>query len=156
MDQLKTRYADSVINIPIAMVCTDNRPKELNLVRKTKGANNAAASVGCAYWKGPLLRNVLLSAGIPSYSPLGTRLWINFAGADDPSEGTYETSIPLDSAMDPTNDVLLAMEMNDVLLPLNHGYPVRLMISGYVGGRCINWLRRIWISDHKNRSYYHI
>jgi DMSO/TMAO reductase YedYZ molybdopterin-dependent catalytic subunit len=58
--------------------------------------------------------------------------------------------------MDPTNDVLLAMEMNDLPLPPDHGYPVRLMIPGYVGGRYVKWLRRIWISDHENQSYYHI
>lgn len=159
MEQLKTRYQDSVINIPIAMACTGNRRKELNLLRKTKGANNAAASVGCAYWKGPTLRSVLLSAGVPSTlppGPFGKRYWVNFAGADNPSEGTYETSIPFDYVMDPTNDVLIAMYMNDLPLPPDHGYPVRLMIPGYIGGRCIKWLRRIWITDHENESYYHI
>ncbi|KAL2021895.1 hypothetical protein VTK56DRAFT_6490 [Thermocarpiscus australiensis] len=117
------------------------------------------ASVGCAYWKGPLLRSVLLSAGVPETLPpsgAGTRYWVNFAGADDPSEGPYETSIPFEYAMDPSNDVLLAMEMNDLPLPPDHGYPVRLMIPGYIGGRCVKWLRRIWISDHENQSYYHI
>jgi nitrate reductase (NAD(P)H) len=74
MDELKSSYADSVVNTPIVMACTGNRRKELNPVRKTRCANYAAASVGCAYWKGPLLRTVLLSAGIPSSSPDGTRL----------------------------------------------------------------------------------
>ncbi|KAL2193938.1 hypothetical protein P885DRAFT_44141 [Corynascus similis CBS 632.67] len=157
MDELKMRYTDSVINIPIVMACTGNRRKELNLLRRTKGANNAAASVGCAYWSGPTLRSVLLSAGIPEVSPpSGPRLWVNFAGADNLSEGTYETSIPLDYAMDPTNDVILAMQMNDLALPPDHGYPVRLMIPGWVGGRCVKWLRRIWVSERENESYYHI
>ncbi|GAB1318017.1 hypothetical protein MFIFM68171_08227 [Madurella fahalii] len=156
MDQLKTRYRDSTISIPVAIACTGNRRKELNLLRKTKGANNAAASIGCAYWKGPLLRDVLSSAGIPESLPAGTRYWVNFAGADMPSEGPYETSIPFEYAMDPTNDILLAMEMNDLPLPPDHGYPVRLIIPGYVAARCVKWLRRIWISDHENESYYHI
>jgi nitrate reductase (NAD(P)H) len=156
MDELKTQYASSTINIPIALACTGNRRKELNLHLKTKGANNAAASASCAYWKGPLLRAVLLSAGIPATLPPGKRLWVNFAGVDHPSAGTYETSIPLSYAMDPCNDVLLAMEMNDIPLPPDHGYPVRLMIPGWVGGRCIKWLRSIWITDHENDSYYHV
>lgn len=159
MQQLKDRYQDSVINIPIAIACTGNRRKELNLMRKTKAANNAAASVGCAYWKGPLLRDVLLSAGVPERLPAskdGTRYWVNFAGADTPSEGPYETCLPFDYAMDPCNDIILAMEMNDLPLPPDHGYPVRLMIPGYIGGRCIKWLRRIWITDHENQSYYYI
>ncbi|KAK3330022.1 hypothetical protein B0H66DRAFT_611244 [Apodospora peruviana] len=155
MDQLKNRYTDSIINIPVAMACTGNRRKELNLMRKTKGANNGAASVGCAYWKGPLLRDVLISAGINIPSD-GKRHWINFAGADSPSEGPYETSIPLEYAMDPSNDVVLAMYMNDLPLPPDHGYPVRLIIPGYIGGRCVKWLRRIWVTDCENESYYHI
>ena len=156
MDQLKTRYASSAISIPIAIACTGNRRKELNLLRRSKGANNAAASVGCAYWRGPPLRAVLLSAGVPDRPTSQTRQWVNFAGADDPSEGPYETSLPLEYAMDPANDVLLATEMNDVPLPPDHGYPVRLMVPGYVGARCIKWLRRIWVSDEENQSYYHV
>jgi nitrate reductase (NAD(P)H) len=156
MNDLKTRYPDAVINIPVTMACTGNRRKELDLVRKTKGFNNGAASVGTAYWKGPTLRAVLLAAGIPATSPSGKKLWLNFAGADSPSEGTYETSLPLDYAMDAANDVLLAMYMNDLPLPPDHGYPVRLIIPGYVGGRCVKWLRRIWVSEQENQSYYHI
>lgn len=30
------------------------------------------------------------------------------------------------------------------------------MIPGYVGGRCVKWLRRVWISDKENDSHYHI
>jgi nitrate reductase (NAD(P)H) len=93
MDQLKERYKDRFINIPIAIACTGNRRKELNLLRKTKGANNAASSVACAYWKGPLVRDVLLSTGVPEKlpsSPNGTRYWVNFAGADSLSEGALE------------------------------------------------------------------
>jgi len=28
------------------------------------------------------------------------------------------------------------------------------MIPGYIGGRCVKWLRRIWISDKENDSYW--
>ncbi|KAK3293119.1 uncharacterized protein B0H64DRAFT_206199 [Chaetomium fimeti] len=168
MDELKTRYASSVINIPIVMACTGNRRKELNLLRKTKGANNTAASVGCAYWKGPTLRAVLLSAGVPDHTtttPTDSstestestqRTWVHFAGADSPSGGTYETCIPLAHAMDVGRDVLLATHMNDLPLPPDHGYPVRLMVPGHVGGRCVKWLRRIWTSARENESHYHV
>ena len=161
MNDLKNNYRGSVINIPVAMMCTGNRRKELNLIRKSKGLNNGAATVGCAYWRGPLLRDVLLSAGVPETLPERndcTRYWVNFAGADSlGTEGhTYETSIPFEYAMDPTNDVILAQEMNDLPLPADYGYPVRVMIPGQIGGRCVKWLRRIWISDHENNSHYHI
>ncbi|KAK0710437.1 Oxidoreductase, molybdopterin-binding domain-containing protein [Apiosordaria backusii] len=127
MDQLKDDFHDSKINIPVAMACTGNRRKELNLQRKTKGANNGAASVGFLRLKDS---TSTLLAQTPPQKAL-----------------TYETSIPLEYAMNPSNDVILAMYMNDLPLPPDHGYPVRLIIPGYIGGHCVKWLRRIWITQ---------
>lgn len=156
MDDLKHKF--NSINIPISLACDGNRRKELNMIRKSKGFSWGSGATGCAYWKGPLLRDVLLAAGIQECDPYGgaKQKWVNFQGADELSEGKYETCIPLAYAMDPENDVLLPYEMNDVPLPPDHGYPVRLMIPGYVGGRCVKWLKKIWISDAENQSHYHI
>lgn len=41
-------------------------------------------------------------------------------------------------------------------LPPDHGFPIRLLIPGWVGGRCVKWLARIWTSDEENDSHYHI
>ena len=154
MDQLRDDF--DPINIQVALACDGNRRKELNTIKRSKGFNWGSGAVSCAYWKGPLLRDVLLAAGIPENLPEGHRYWVNFAGADEPSEGTYETCIPFQYAMDPKNDVILAQFMNDEPLPPDHGAPIRVIIPGYVGGRCVKWLKRIWISDKENESYYHI
>lgn len=156
MDELKDNF--ETINIPVSLACDGNRRKELNMIKKSKGFNWGSGATGCAYWKGPLLRDVLLAAGVEEPPKTGSSepRWVNFEGADEPSEGKYATSIPLDYAMDPTNDVILAYEMNDVPLPPDHGYPVRIMIPGYVGGRCVKWLKKVWISEKENDSYYHI
>lgn len=156
MDDLKNKF--DAINIPIALACDGNRRKELNMIKRSKGFNWGPAVVSCAYWKGPLLRDVLCHGGVPDSLPLheGLRYWVNFEGADDSREGKYQTCIPLQYAMDPTNDVILAYEMNDVPLPPDHGYPVRLMVLGYVGGRCVKWLHKIWISKEENDSHFHI
>ena len=154
MDELVNNF--DPINIPVALACDGNRRGELNMIKKSKGFTWGAAAVSCAYWKGALLCDVLAAAGVPRISPPGKRMWVNFEGADDPSEGKYATCIPLDYAMDPGNDVLLAYEMSNVRLPPDHGYPVRLMIPGYIGGRCVRWLARIWTSEHENQSHYHI
>lgn len=167
MDDLHDDF-DS-INIAVALACDGNRRKELNMVKRSKGFNWGAGAVSCAYWKGPLLRDVLLRAGVSAEDDDDDddisrgaqrrpqrRRWVNFEGADEPSEGRYATCIPLAYAMDAANDVILAWAMNDVPLPPDHGAPVRVMIPGYVGGRCVKWLRRIWISDEENDSHYHI
>lgn len=145
------------INIPIAMACDGNRRKELNMIRRSKGFNWGPGAVSCSFWKGPLLRDVLLAAGIkPPPADSLNRPRVNFEGADNPSEGKYSTCIPLEYAMDSTNDVILAYEMNNRPLPPDHGYPLRVMIPGYVGGRCVKWLSKIWVSETENTSYYHI
>ncbi|KAL3292791.1 nitrate reductase [Colletotrichum asianum] len=154
MDQLKNNF--DTVNIPVYLACDGNRRKELNLIRKSKGFNWGAGGGSCAYWKGPLLRDILLAAGTLDELSETKRYWVNFEGADELSEGKYATSIPFDYAMDPMNDVLLAYEMNDVPLPPDHGYPVRLIVPGYVGGRNVKWLKRIWISETENASHYHI
>lgn len=155
MDHIKQLES---INIPVALACDGNRRKELNMLRKSKGFGWGPGGISCAYWKGPLVRDVLLDAGVPEKLPnMGNvRYWVNFEGADEPSDGKYSTCIPFEYVMDPTNDVILAQEMNDVPLPPDHGYPLRLMIPGYVGGRCVKWVNRIWISDKENDSHYHI
>ncbi|KAF4945780.1 hypothetical protein FSARC_14363 [Fusarium sarcochroum] len=155
MDDLKEF---DTINIAVALACDGNRRKELKMVKKSKGFNWGAGATSCAYWKGPHLRDVLLASGVPETPPgLGEkRYWVNFEGADDLSEGKYATCIPFEYAMSTKNDVILAYEMNDVPLPPDHGYPVRVIIPGYVGGRNVKWLKKIWISDKENDSYYHI
>ncbi|RLL92937.1 hypothetical protein CFD26_100245 [Aspergillus turcosus] len=156
MDDLKDKFES--INIPAVIACDGNRRKELNLIKRSKGFNFGAGAVGCAYWKGVLVRDVLLMADIlqlmDEYKDVP--LWVNFGGAEILSEGKYETSIPLDHCMDPCNDAILAYEMNDSPLPPDHGYPLRLVIPGYIGGRCVKWLEKIWVTDHENDTYYHI
>ncbi|KAK4979657.1 hypothetical protein LTR28_003387 [Elasticomyces elasticus] len=154
MDDLKTGF--EAFNIPVALACDGNRRGEMNMIKRSKGFSWGPGAVSCAYWKGALLADVLAVAGIQRPKWNGKRNWVNFEGADQPSEGKYQTSIPIDYCLDPTNDMMLAYEMNNTPLPPDHGFPVRLIIPGFVGGRCIKWLARIWITDHENDSYYHI
>lgn len=157
MDDLVKNYPS--INIPVALACDGNRRKELNMIKRSKGFNWGSGAISCAYWKGVPLHEVLRAAGVEPLATQGSfsdRRWVNFEGADDPSEGKYATCIPLSYAMDPTNDVMLAYAMNDVPLPPDHGYPVRILIPGYVGGRCVKWLARVWVSETENDSHYHI
>jgi nitrate reductase (NAD(P)H) len=154
MEDLRSGNWESV-NIPVLIACDGNRRGELNRIRKSKGFDWGPGAIGCAYWRGVRVADVLQSAGV-EVKPGHVRRWVNFAGADDPSEGKYETCFPLEYIMDPTNDVLLAYEMNDQPLPPDHGFPVRLVVPGYVGGRSVKWLAKIWVSDKENDSYYHI
>lgn len=144
------------VNVQVALACDGNRRGELNMLKKSKGFDWGAGALGCAFWRGVLVADILTSLGVEVDRNSEKRMWVNFEGADQPSEGKYATSLPIEYVMDPCNDVLLAFEMNDSPLPPDHGFPVRLLVPGYVGGRSVKWLARVWLTDHENDSHYHI
>jgi hypothetical protein len=74
MDNLKNNFGP--INIAVALACGGNRRKELNMVKKSKGFSWGSAAFSFAYWKGPLVRDVLLKAGLPKSMPEDIRYWV--------------------------------------------------------------------------------
>ena len=69
--------------------------------------------------------------------------------------GSYGTSIDMETALDPTCDVILAYKQNGEPLHPDHGYPVRLLIPGYIGGRMVKWLSEIEVTDGESNNYFH-
>ncbi|KAI9062568.1 hypothetical protein FKP32DRAFT_806572 [Trametes sanguinea] len=154
MDEL-TSGGFKIVEFPVTIGCDGNRRREVNMVKRTVGFNWTASGVSTAVWRGVPLRDVLLACGLKE-TPDDEIWYVNFEGADEPSMGRYATSIPLVHAMDPANDVILAFGMNGRVLHPDHGYPMRVVIPGYVGGRQIKWLKRIWATKEPNQSFYHI
>lgn len=70
----------------------------------------------------------------------------------DQSGECYGASVPLSYLLDGNFDAVLAFEMNDKPLPLDHGFPVRIVLPGIVGARSVKWLNRISISDEESHS----
>jgi nitrate reductase (NAD(P)H) len=46
--------------------------------------------------------------------------------------------------------------MNNEPLSVDHGFPLRIIVPGHVGGRMVKWLARIHVSDIESTNYYHI
>ncbi|KAI0358058.1 hypothetical protein OH77DRAFT_1502602 [Trametes cingulata] len=144
-----------IIEILATFGCDGNRRKELNMIKKTSAFNWSAASMSTCLWRGVLVRDILLACGLQD-QPDEERWYLNFEGADEPSEGPYATSIPLMHAMNPANDIILVFGMNGRVLHPDHGYPLRTIIPGQVGGRQVKWLKKLWVTKEPNRSHYHI
>ena len=86
------------------------------------------------------MQDVLLGAGVPENISEDHRYWVNFASADEPSEGTHETCISLHYAVDRRNVIILAQFMNDEPLLPDHVATVRTMILEHVSSRCVKKL----------------
>lgn len=137
--------------IPVTLVCAGNRRKEENMVKQTIGFNWGAAGHATNMWTGVRLRDILISAGID----LGKARHVCFVGEEDLPNGKYGTSVDIATAMDPIGDVMIAYRQNDILLAPDHGYPVRVIIPGWIGGRMVKWLRKIEVTAEPSDNYYH-
>ncbi|MBF8189305.1 sulfite oxidase [Nonomuraea sp. K274] len=104
------------------------------------GTQWGLGGIGVARWRGVPLRRLLKEAGLrpEAVDVLAT-------GLDAPFEeyGHVRRPLPVGKAMD---DVLVAYEMNGEPLPPDHGYPVRLVVPGWVGIASIKWLGDIEVS----------
>ena len=154
--------------LPVTLVCAGNRRKEQNMIRQTIGFNWGAGGVSTNVWKGVLLRDLLLAAGVSEKNMAGKH--VEFIGNEDLPNKVgpgpfkdepwgklvkYGTSVPLARAMNPAYDIIVAYEANGEKLQPDHGFPVRLIIPGYIGGRMVKWLSDINVLQHESKNHYH-
>ena len=154
MDQLVNDFPSR--EFPVTLVCAGNRRKEQNMVKQTIGFNWGAGGVSTSVWRGVRLRDILKRCCIMNRKQGG--LNVCFEGAEDlPGGGgsKYGTSIKKEFAMDPARDIILAYMQNGERLSPDHGFPVRMIIPGFIGGRMVKWLKRIIVTTQESDSYYH-
>ncbi|CAA3018146.1 nitrate reductase [NADH] 2 [Olea europaea subsp. europaea] len=154
MDQLVNEFPSK--EFPVTLVCAGNRRKEQNMVKKTAGFNWGAAGISTSVWRGVPLRAILKRCGV--FSRKKGALNVCFEGAEDlPGGGgsKYGTSIRKEIAMDPSRDIILAYMQNGEGLSPDHGFPVRVIIPGFIGGRMVKWLKRVIVTTQESDSYYH-
>lgn len=116
---------------------------------RVPGAQWAFGSVGNARWTGVRLRDVLQKAGIKD-----SALQILFDGADVPigKMPDFQRTIPTAKALDP--DTLLAYEMNGQTLPVEHGFPLRVIAPGWASDSWVKWVQHIEVLDHEFEGFW--
>jgi DMSO/TMAO reductase YedYZ molybdopterin-dependent catalytic subunit len=95
-----------------------------------------------ARWTGIPLRDVLNEAGVRS----GVIKVVLHA------EDDYSDSITIEKSRDPR--VILAYQINDDILPDEHGYPLRLIVPGIYGMKHVKWINKIELVDVDYKGYW--
>jgi len=101
--------------------------------------------VGCAYFTGVRLRDVLNKAGVKKEVVYTANVGADPHLSGDPDRLPISRGLTIEKAM--AEDVLLAFEMNETEIPVLNGRPLRLVVSGWPGSCSQKWLTRIWLRD---------
>ena len=135
-------------SIVSTLQCGGNRRAQLEETgEKCQGLKWGIGAISTAQFGGAKLSDVIRRAGIDSVAEARRRgiKHVHFVGVDDP----YDASIPIETALNPEKDVLLAYEMNGEVMPAEHGYPVRVVVPGHIAARQVKWVQTICLSDEE-------
>jgi len=111
---------------------------------------NPSGGYGCPRWTGARLREILKAAGVKSGA-----VHVAFFGADFgelPTAPPVARSIPMSKALEP--NTLVAWAINGEPLPKVHGFPLRMMVPGWVGSASTKWLVGIEVLDAPFKGTY--
>jgi DMSO/TMAO reductase YedYZ molybdopterin-dependent catalytic subunit len=101
------------------------------------GTQWGRGAIGTAEWTGVRLRDLL--------EPAAIRPQAREVMPEGLDEIRARRPLPLDKAW--ADDTVVALAMNGEVLPPDHGFPARLVVSGWLGAASIKWLGRIGVSE---------
>jgi DMSO/TMAO reductase YedYZ molybdopterin-dependent catalytic subunit len=101
--------------------------------------------IGNANWTGVSLNTILGEA-----NPLSTAQTVFFYAVDG-----YAINFSLQSLLQ-RNDIILAYNMNGVTLPLEQGFPIRLVLPGSKGYQWMQWVERIEVKTSPPTGTFHL
>ena len=125
---LEELYAMQMEDLPLTIECIGNA--------------TSGSLLSTAVWSGFRLYDLLQSLGLQE-GATGVR----YEAADG-----YYASHTIDQVR--TNGVLVALYMNGVPIPPQHGFPIRILNPGYFGVKQPAWVTRIEVIDRPLEDYW--
>ena len=146
---------------PIEIICTTQCAGNRNHKYQESGsAYPVIGYISTTKWKGILIADIIehylnklntdkqQHYGKKSDHDISKYKYVTFYGNDCDTTGIYYAmSVPLDHVLNKHNECIIAYEMNDQVLPRDHGYPMRVIIPGVAGCRSVKWLKRIQLTQ---------
>ncbi len=148
--ELRTRFPRATVTATLQ--CAGNRRDELMRVAPIPGEVPwGAEALGTATWSGVRLADVLAAVGVGEGAA-----HVAFGGLDQVSRHDhtfgYGSSMPVAKAL--AAEVLLADEMNGAPLSPVHGFPLRVVVPGYIGARSVKWLAALTLQAAPTDNYF--
>jgi sulfite oxidase len=151
MQDLRDKFKP--IKVSATLQCAGNRRSDMTThAQQTNGLQWKVGAISTAVWEGVRLSDVLIDAGFPAQAAMQgdtEAKHIQFLGSE-----AYGASIPIESALNPYGDVIVAHTMNGEPLPRGHGFPLRAIVPGHVAARSVRWLKRITVSDEESHAQW--
>jgi DMSO/TMAO reductase YedYZ molybdopterin-dependent catalytic subunit len=147
MEQLRSAFP--AVTLQGMLECAGSGRTSFN-PRPSGTAWSPTGGMGCPKWTGVRLAEVLRSAGLKAGAA-----HVAGQGGDPGMVATAPPvvrSIPLSKALE--ENTLIAWAMNDAPLPKVHGYPLRLVIPGWVGSASTKWLHTLTVLDAPFKGTY--
>jgi len=156
IQDLQTKFNQHTITATLQ--CSGNRRSDMSAnSRKAQGLPWGNGAISNSSWTGVRLVDVLADAGFPTDASItssptdsSAAKHVHLVGAE-----AYAISIPINKALDPWGDVLLVHKQNGQALSRDHGYPLRVIVPGYVAARSVKWLTKIVLSNEESQSIWH-
>jgi sulfite oxidase len=141
LKDLRTRYKPYTYQL--VLECGGNGRAEFSPT--TKGNQFTHGAVSCAKWTGVRLKDILQEAGIKSDA-----VYIGYYGKDTHLSGSFDKTVisrgvPIRKAME--DETLIAWQMNGKDIPLQHGFPLRLVVGGWPASVSGKWLHKIVVRN---------
>lgn len=151
---------DNPLTLTLGQLKSDFEPVTMQAVIECAGNGRAGfnppprgnqwviGAVGNGEFAGVRLRDVLERAGVKP-----SAVYTGHFGADphlsmEEGRPAISRGVPIAKARD--ENTLLIWSMNGQDLPILHGFPLRLLVPGWIGSTNQKWLTRIWIRDREH------
>ena len=138
---LKARFEE--VTLQLQLECGGNGRNEF--VPAASGNQWTTGAVGCPSFTGVRLRDVLNYCSVAQDA-----VYVGYYGADSHTSGNPELDpisrgVPIAKAME--RESLIAWAMNGEDIPLQNGYPLRMVCAGWPGSVSGKWLNRLVVRD---------
>lgn len=138
---LRARFEE--VSLQLQLECGGNGRSEF--VPAASGNQWTTGAVGCPMFTGVRLRDVLNYCGVSEDA-----VYVGYYGADTHTSGNPDLDpisrgVPIAKAME--RESIIAWAMNGEDIPMQNGYPLRMVCAGWPGSVSGKWLNRLVVRD---------